>query len=78
MKTIHDCRYRQLVARMIAARELHHLTQSELAIALGRPQSYIAKVENFDRRLDIIELFDWLRAIDVSPNLFLSESDWWS
>lgn len=47
-------------------RELKNITQVELASSLKKPQSYIAKVENLDRRLDIIELLDWLSVLQTS------------
>ncbi|ENU36981.1 hypothetical protein F970_00162 [Acinetobacter sp. CIP 102082] len=48
------------------------MTQVELASSLKKPQSYIAKVENFDRRIDIIELQDWLKALDTEIPIFFS------
>jgi hypothetical protein len=62
MKTIHDDRYLALIRRLVAEREQRSITQTVLASALVRPQSYVAKVENLERRLDIVELADWLFA----------------
>ncbi|MDH2046551.1 XRE family transcriptional regulator, partial [Acinetobacter johnsonii] len=39
--------------------------------SLNKPQSYIAKVENFDRRLDVLELYDWLKCLNVPIISFL-------
>ncbi|TMS45874.1 helix-turn-helix domain-containing protein [Acinetobacter lwoffii] len=74
MSSIHDPRYRKLIQELIAIRELKKITQVELATSLKKPQSYVAKVENFDRRVDIIELYDWLNALDVSLENFLKNS----
>ena len=41
------------------------MTQRELADALRRPQSYVAKVERGSRRIDPIEWSDWLAALGV-------------
>lgn len=32
------------------------LTQTEVATALGKPQSYVSKYESGERRLDLVEL----------------------
>ena len=32
------------------------LTQQELSLSLGKPQSYVSKYESGERRLDIIEI----------------------
>lgn len=42
-----------------------NMTQSDLAARLRRPQSYVAKVEGGERRLDILEFVDWLAAMDA-------------
>ena len=42
------------------------MTQVELAQCLGKPQSYVYKVETLERRLDIIELMDWLDILEES------------
>lgn len=49
------------------------MTQVELAPRLEKPQSYVSKVEILERRLDVIELCDWLNAIDEKlPNFINS------
>lgn len=77
MKSIHDQRYRQLIERLISQRESSGTTQTDLAKLLKKPQSYVAKVENYDRRLDIVEIADWLKALRKKPVLFMDGIDWW-
>ena len=43
------------------------LTQVELSKRLGRPQSYVSKYETGERRLDVIEFLDVMRALRVDP-----------
>lgn len=66
-KTIHHAAYQELIATLVAARSHANLTQQDVADRIGRPQSYIAKVEGLERRLDIIELFEIAAAIDFDP-----------
>jgi len=77
MKTIHDDRYRALIRLLVAERELKEVTQTMLAQKLGRPQSFVAKVENLERRLDVVELADWLHALGVEPTEFVRNLRWW-
>lgn len=74
MSSIHDPRYQNLIKKLISVRELKNITQVELASSLKKPQSYVAKVENFDRRIDVIELYDWLNVLDISIVKFLKDS----
>lgn len=39
------------------------MTQITLAGALGKPQSYVAKIEAGERRLDVFEFIDIVQAI---------------
>lgn len=73
MSSIHDPRYRKVINELIGLRESKKMTQVQLASSLKKPQSYVAKVENFERRLDFIELYDWLNAIDSNFITFFSE-----
>ena len=49
------------------ARTAANVTQVELAERLGRPQSFVAKVEGGDRRLDVIEFLQIAVALNVDP-----------
>ncbi len=76
MKSIHDERYRRMIRHLVTCREQRKVTQDSLANQLSRQQSFIAKVENLDRRLDVVELVDWLNALDISLFEFLAEFEW--
>jgi transcriptional regulator with XRE-family HTH domain len=65
VKSIHDPRYVELIGRLRRARQGRGVQQSELAARLGRPQSYVSKIETGERRLDLVELLDICRALDV-------------
>jgi transcriptional regulator with XRE-family HTH domain len=45
------------------ARERHGIKQTELAAKLGLPASYLSKIENGTRRLDVIELIQIAQAM---------------
>ena len=47
------------------------LRQSALAKRLGKPQSYFAKIEVGERRLDLLEFIDLCDAIGCSPRRIL-------
>jgi transcriptional regulator with XRE-family HTH domain len=76
MSTIHDPRYEQLVAALVNARTERNITQVMLAERLGQHQSYVAKVEGLERRLDVIELFDWLQGLEYEPQSFFQDIGW--
>ncbi|MEA5622575.1 helix-turn-helix transcriptional regulator [Nostoc sp. UHCC 0251] len=52
---------------MIAARKEAKLTQDTLAKSLKKPQSFVAKYETGERRLDVIEFLLVTRVIGVDP-----------
>jgi transcriptional regulator with XRE-family HTH domain len=52
---------------LIAARRKAGLRQQQLADRLGRPQSFVAKYEGGERRLDVIEFIGIARAIGADP-----------
>jgi transcriptional regulator with XRE-family HTH domain len=73
LKTIYQDRYVGLINAMTSIRKEHGLTQTQVASQLGKPQSYVAKVENFERTLDVVEFVDWCLAIDADATLLISQ-----
>jgi len=71
VKTIHNTRYQSLLTLLLEARVEAGLTQKELATKLGRPQSFVSKTENAERRLDVIEFMDLCRGLDTDPHELL-------
>ena len=55
------------------ARERAGVKQSELATRLGVPASYLSKIENGTRRLDVIEFLRIAEAIGSDPAEIVSE-----
>ncbi|URG54617.1 helix-turn-helix transcriptional regulator [Pectobacterium quasiaquaticum] len=43
------------------------VTQTTPAQALGKPQSFIAKIENGKRRLDVVEFVQLVRLLAFDP-----------
>ena len=56
---------------MIKARKKAGLTQHEVAKRLKRPQSFIAKYEGGERRIDVVEFLAITRAIGADPVMIL-------
>ena len=58
---------------LVEARERAGLKQSDVAARLGLPASYLSKVENGTRRLDVIELIRIAEAMGADPSEIVSE-----
>lgn len=67
MKTIYQDRYQILITELIRIRKDKGLTQAQLAQKLDKPQSYIAKIEAKDRKLDILEFVVLCEVLMVLP-----------
>jgi transcriptional regulator with XRE-family HTH domain len=70
-KSVHTRNYKAFLALLIKARKDAGMTQEQLARRLNRPQSFVSKCENGERRLDVIELLQFLQSIGVEPLNFL-------
>ena len=67
MKSISSHEYDTFRRCMIAARKEAQLTQESLAKSIQKPQSFIAKYESGERRLDVVEFIVITRVIGVDP-----------
>jgi transcriptional regulator with XRE-family HTH domain len=70
-KSVFSRKYDLFRRLLITARKDVPLTQVELAQRLGKPQSFISKYENGERRLDIAEFIDVAQAMGIDPRLIL-------
>lgn len=65
MKTLRSPQHKALIAELRRVRKRAGLTQAALAGRLGVAQSFVAKVEGGERRLDAVELVCWLDAANA-------------
>jgi transcriptional regulator with XRE-family HTH domain len=66
-KSLKSPEYARLIAALVAARHAAGIRQQALAKKLGRPQSFIAKYEGGERRIDVVEFIAIARALGVDP-----------
>ena len=71
-KSLHTPEYEHFRALLVASREHSGLTQAEVAAHLRRPQSFVAKYEGGERRLDVIEFLQICDALKTNPHEFIS------
>jgi len=64
---------RKLRERLIAARKAKGLTQTKLARALGKSQSFVSNYERGERRLDVVEFMLVCRVLKVEPVAIIRE-----
>ena len=60
---------------MIETRKKARLTQQQLAKCLRRPQSFVAKYEGGERRIDVVEFIAFARAMGADPFALLRDPD---
>jgi transcriptional regulator with XRE-family HTH domain len=59
--------YDRALEQLVRARKAARITQVGLAEKLGKPQSFVAKYEGGERRLDAAEFIGIARAIEADP-----------
>lgn len=72
-RSTHSEPYKLLLEMLIEARTRAGVTQTELAARLGRPQPFISFVERGERRVDVIEFYAIIRALDLDPREAFSD-----
>lgn len=73
MASVYSDEYQRVISALKNARKAQGITQAQLAEALGKPQSFIAKVENGERRLDVVEFVHLARLVNVDTCKILNE-----
>lgn len=68
-------RHQEFIAFITSVRKAAGITQVELAKKLGKPQSFVSKVERGERRLDVIEFCQLAEALDYEPSELLRQFD---
>ena len=72
-KSLRTPRQQLLQYLLVEARKAKGLTQADVADALGKPQSFVAKYENGERRVGVVEFVDIAVALEVSAAEILSK-----
>ena len=71
-RSIFSAPYGELLRLLVKARRDAGLRQVDLAGRLGKPQSFVSKLERGERRVDVVELVLVVRAIGVDEVAFLA------
>ncbi|MBX7165945.1 MAG: helix-turn-helix domain-containing protein [Pirellulales bacterium] len=72
-KTTFTREYTVLLESLRQRREQAGLTQAQLAKRLGEQQSFVSKCERGERRLDVVQLRVFCRALGMSLAEFVAE-----
>lgn len=72
-KAIYSEQYLRFQQLLVEARKAANLTQAQVSGRLSKPQSFVAKYEGGERRLDVIEFLEVARAIGFDQVEFIRE-----
>ncbi|WP_370558250.1 helix-turn-helix domain-containing protein [Edwardsiella tarda] len=73
MSSIYSYEYRLIIKTLKVRRIELKITQAQLAQELGKPQSFVSKIESGERRLDIIEFVHIARQLSLDLNAVLEK-----
>lgn len=65
--------YRALIEALAAIRQEQGVGQRELARRIGKPPSFVNKIEGRERRLDLLEFIAIAEALERRPGDLLSD-----
>ena len=66
-KTLQSDRHKALIDTLVKQRKSVGMSQQELANAIDEYQSYIARLESGQRRLDVIEFIRMCSFLELDP-----------
>lgn len=73
MDTIQRASHKALIRLLIEKRRASGMRQRDVARKLGRTQSWLAKIESGQRRIDVCELCDLARALKFNPDKMVAK-----
>jgi transcriptional regulator with XRE-family HTH domain len=74
-KTLQSAKHKALIELLVAKREAVGLTQAEMAKRLGEYQSFVARLESGQRRVDIVEYLTISKVLNFDPLKALAKID---
>ena len=74
-KSLHSEGYALFLRQFRAARKSAGVTQIELAKRLDETQSFVSKCERGERRIDVVELREFCRALGITFSEFTRRLD---
>lgn len=72
-KTLGSERHKALISLLIEAREKAGLTQTELAEKIGEYQSFVARLESGQRRVDVVEFLELAEVLGFDAPATMAE-----
>lgn len=73
-KSVYKAEYRRFLKRLRQARTDAGLTQTQVAKALRRPQTFVSKAELGERRLDVLEVQEFGKVYGKPLNYFFPKA----
>jgi ribosome-binding protein aMBF1 (putative translation factor) len=70
-KTIYSPSHQIFCSLLREARQKAGFSQNMLAEKLNKPQSFVAKIENGERRVDVVELLTIINTLGGDPVKFI-------
>ena len=74
-KSLGSPRHKALIALLVEKREAAGLTQAQLAEKLGEYQSFVARLESGQRRVDVVEFLELATVLWFDPSAALRKLD---
>jgi transcriptional regulator with XRE-family HTH domain len=69
--SLHSGKYQVFREMIVKIRKDADVTQVQLAKELGKPQSYISKIENGERRIDFTEFIEIASILEIDTQQFI-------
>ena len=69
--SLHSGKYQVFREMIVKIRKDGDITQVQLAKELGKPQSYISKIENGERRIDFTEFIEIASILKIDTQQFI-------